>query len=46
VEWWKEGTGEEVLAPPGQFAMSGASGGSIVLDAAGPVKLTVLPPKA
>jgi hypothetical protein len=45
VNWWREGTREEVLAPPGQSAMSEASGESIVLDTAGPVEFTVLPPK-
>jgi hypothetical protein len=46
VDWWREGTREEVLAPHGQSAMSGASSGSIVLDTAGPVEFTVLPAKA
>ena len=47
VDWWKEGTREDVLAPPGQIEELGSSGGvtgePIVLEIAGPVVFTVLP---
>jgi len=52
VDWWREGTREEVLVPPGQSgqvegseALYEASSEPLVLNIAGPVVFTVLPPK-